>query len=237
VKNWFQAFAFKFSLYRYDAALNIAVLHHISSPARRRKLVAETMRLLRPGGIALFYAWALEQEDGGVSGHHFESQDVLVPFHKRGVAGGAGGGGGGAGAGGGGGRGRGGGKTARGGKGGGKGGGRKARGATGDNTPKEEEVAATEAEEAAAAAEVEEAAAEEEEAAATEAAGDSADAPGSDPAPGSKDPSAPRVYQRYCHVYKQGELGALFHHLRGWVKVNRTYFDCGNWCVEAERIK
>jgi alkylated DNA repair protein alkB family protein 8 len=41
------------------------------------------MRLLTVNGVALFYAWALEQRDGGVSGHHFESQDVLVPFHKK----------------------------------------------------------------------------------------------------------------------------------------------------------
>jgi alkylated DNA repair protein alkB family protein 8 len=67
----------------FDAALNIAVLHHASTSFRRRALVSETMRLLRVGGVALFYAWALEQETGGVSGHRFESQDVLVPFHKR----------------------------------------------------------------------------------------------------------------------------------------------------------
>ena len=50
------------------------------------------------------------------------------------------------------------------------------------------------------------------------------------------DPTAPRVYQRYCHVYKEGELETLFEHIKSWVKVNRVYFDCGNWCVEAERI-
>ena len=67
----------------FDAALNVAVLHHVSTASRRFALVAETMRVLRVGGVALFYAWALEQETGGVSGHRFESQDVLVPFHKR----------------------------------------------------------------------------------------------------------------------------------------------------------
>ena len=51
-----------------------------------------------------------------------------------------------------------------------------------------------------------------------------------------EDPEAPRVYQRYCHVYKEGELETLFDHLGSWVRVNRVYFDCGNWCVEAERI-
>eukprot|EP01048_Picozoa_sp_COSAG05_P035128 COSAG05_NODE_15081_length_379_cov_0.550000_1_plen_67_part_10 len=53
----------------FDAALSIAVLHHISTEARRKLLIAETMRIVKRGGEALFYAWALEQEAGGVSGH------------------------------------------------------------------------------------------------------------------------------------------------------------------------
>jgi alkylated DNA repair protein alkB family protein 8 len=67
----------------FDFALNIAVLHHISSPERRVELAKETMRIVKVGGVALFYAWALEQEQGGVSGHQFEGQDVLVPFHNK----------------------------------------------------------------------------------------------------------------------------------------------------------
>ena len=43
------------------------------------------------------------------------------------------------------------------------------------------------------------------------------------------------MYQRYCHVYREGELPALFERLKGWVRVDRTYYDCGNWCVEATR--
>ena len=39
-----------------------------------------------------------------------------------------------------------------------------------------------------------------------------------------------------CHVYKEGELEELFDHIESWVRVTRAYFDCGNWCVEAERI-
>ena len=35
------------------------------------QLMAETLRVVRVGGAALFYAWALEQEDGGVSGHRY----------------------------------------------------------------------------------------------------------------------------------------------------------------------
>jgi SAM-dependent methyltransferase len=37
----------------FDAALCIAVLHHLSSEARRARLLAELAALLRPGGRAL----------------------------------------------------------------------------------------------------------------------------------------------------------------------------------------
>eukprot|EP00966_Prymnesium_polylepis_P307214 7099047-Prymnesium_polylepis.1 len=66
----------------FDAALSIAVLHHISSVERRRLLLSETLRVLRPGGKALFYAWAKDQQ-AGRSGHVFPSPDVFVPFHQR----------------------------------------------------------------------------------------------------------------------------------------------------------
>ena len=67
----------------FDAVLSIAVLHHISSKERRLRLMAENLRVLRPGGQALFYAWAFEQELSSVSGHIFEEQDVLVPWHVK----------------------------------------------------------------------------------------------------------------------------------------------------------
>ncbi|KAJ1633950.1 S-adenosyl-L-methionine-dependent methyltransferase [Pavlovales sp. CCMP2436] len=85
----------------FDAVLCIAVLHHLSTRARREAACAECCRLLLPGGRAVFYAWAQEQEGtgaasapaasqaggeaaaaaGGYSGHRFPTQDVLVPFH------------------------------------------------------------------------------------------------------------------------------------------------------------
>ena len=136
----------------FDAALNVAVLHHVSTASRRFALVAETMRVLRVGGVALFYAWALEQETGGVSGHRFESQDVLVPFHKR---------------------------------------------AEGTKKNKESE------------------------------SGNKND----------KVSTEARVFQRYCHVYKEGELEALFDPLREWCRVDRVYYDCGKWCAEATRTR
>ncbi len=209
----------------FDAALCVAVLHHASTDARRRAIVGETMRIVRPGGVALFYAWAYEQDRGGVSGHAFESQDVLVPFHERAPGPGASGesvvsvgvsketfaaggrseeAGAGAGAG-----------AGRGGKdgtttdasrgpkktveGGGEIGGRGERG---------------------------------------EAGGGDADANGTTTREGAgKKRGGGRVFQRYCHVYREGELEALFAPLAGWVRVDRAYYDCGNWCVEATRIE
>ena len=135
----------------FDAALNVAVLHHVSTRTRREALVSETMRVLRVGGTALFYAWALEQETGGVSGHRFESQDVLVPFHKRAE---------------------------------------RAVGGSGKTKPARD---------------------------------------------GARD--AAEVFQRYCHVYREGELESLFDHLAAWCRVDRVYYDCGNWCAEATRTR
>ena len=46
----------------FDVALNIAVLHHLSTAERRLQCIRETLRILKPGGRALFYAWAKEQK-------------------------------------------------------------------------------------------------------------------------------------------------------------------------------
>lgn len=41
------------------------------------------------------------------------------------------------------------------------------------------------------------------------------------------------TYQRYYHVFKEGELGELFRlHLKG-VEVEKEYYDHENWCVLA----
>lgn len=66
----------------FDVLLCIAVLHHLSTPARRRRAMEECARVCVVGARLLFLAWAVEQDDG-VSGHAFETQDVFVPFHQR----------------------------------------------------------------------------------------------------------------------------------------------------------
>ncbi|XP_041851484.1 alkylated DNA repair protein alkB homolog 8 [Melanotaenia boesemani] len=45
-----------------DACISIAVIHHFSTQDRRLEAVKELMRLLKPGGRALIYVWAFEQE-------------------------------------------------------------------------------------------------------------------------------------------------------------------------------
>ncbi|KAF4317232.1 hypothetical protein BBO99_00005569 [Phytophthora kernoviae] len=68
----------------FDAALSIAVLHHISTEERRVALIrsessaCELARLVRVGGEVLIVAWAFEQD--GRSKRRFEQQDVMVEW-------------------------------------------------------------------------------------------------------------------------------------------------------------
>jgi tRNA (uracil-5-)-methyltransferase TRM9 len=52
----------------FDAALSIAVVHHFATAERRLHAVQEIVRILKPGGVALIYVWAVEQakDRGGV---------------------------------------------------------------------------------------------------------------------------------------------------------------------------
>jgi hypothetical protein len=65
----------------FDATLCIAVLHHIGSVDRRVALIRELLRITRPGGSILLQAWALEQEDS--SRRQFDHQDVFVPWRLQ----------------------------------------------------------------------------------------------------------------------------------------------------------
>lgn len=47
----------------FDAAISIAVLHHLSTEERRRKAVEELARVVAAGGKILITVWAVEQED------------------------------------------------------------------------------------------------------------------------------------------------------------------------------
>lgn len=46
-----------------DAAISIAVLHHLSTEERRKSAVEELVRVVKPGGFVLITVWAAEQED------------------------------------------------------------------------------------------------------------------------------------------------------------------------------
>lgn len=77
----------------FDAALNIAVVHHLSTRSRRIAAWRESLRILRPHGVLLAYVWALERPETPQPKHgnrqrkmlsrRFDSQDVFVPWHMR----------------------------------------------------------------------------------------------------------------------------------------------------------
>lgn len=46
-----------------DSAISIAVLHHLSTENRRKKAIEELVRVVKPGGFVLITVWAAEQED------------------------------------------------------------------------------------------------------------------------------------------------------------------------------
>ncbi|KAF5301448.1 hypothetical protein FQA39_LY02177 [Lamprigera yunnana] len=60
-----------------DAVLSIAVVHHLATTERRIRALRELARVLRIGGRIIISVWAMEQ-----SHRKFESQDVLVPWHR-----------------------------------------------------------------------------------------------------------------------------------------------------------
>jgi alkylated DNA repair protein alkB family protein 8 len=64
-----------------DAAICIAVMHHISTEPRRLRCIEELVRIVRPGGMINIQAWAMEQDEG--SRRKFASTDVFVPFNAQ----------------------------------------------------------------------------------------------------------------------------------------------------------
>ena len=64
-----------------DAAICIAVLHHLSTRERRKRCIEELVRIVRPGGVVNVQAWAIDQEEG--SRRKFAANDVFVPFNAQ----------------------------------------------------------------------------------------------------------------------------------------------------------
>jgi len=78
----------------FDFAISIAVIHHLSTPARRIEAIAAILETLRPstvpktsdavdhqtGGRALIYVWALEQKHSRRGWGEGDEQDIMVPW-------------------------------------------------------------------------------------------------------------------------------------------------------------
>lgn len=67
----------------FDAVIAIAVIHHIPDLPGRVDSLKEIHRLLRHGGKALIYVWALEQKKGTIGAREFDSQDIYVPWNLQ----------------------------------------------------------------------------------------------------------------------------------------------------------
>ena len=64
-----------------DAAICIAVMHHLSTEGRRIRCLSELKRIVKVGGRINVQAWALEQEND--SKRKFHGTDLLVPFNAQ----------------------------------------------------------------------------------------------------------------------------------------------------------
>ena len=62
----------------FDASICIAVMHHLGTIDRRIAVIRELMRIIKTGGSVFLQAWAMEQGDG--SKRQFNEQDVMVPW-------------------------------------------------------------------------------------------------------------------------------------------------------------
>lgn len=69
---------------RFDFAISIAVVHHLSTRGRRQEATEATLECLREGGRALFYVWALEQKSSRRGWDETHEQDVMVPWVMNG---------------------------------------------------------------------------------------------------------------------------------------------------------
>eukprot|EP00747_Dinoflagellata_sp_TGD_P083397 gnl/TRDRNA2_/TRDRNA2_162096_c0_seq1.p1 gnl/TRDRNA2_/TRDRNA2_162096_c0~~gnl/TRDRNA2_/TRDRNA2_162096_c0_seq1.p1 ORF type:complete len:304 (+),score=58.56 gnl/TRDRNA2_/TRDRNA2_162096_c0_seq1:159-1070(+) len=161
----------------FDAALSIAVLHHLSTVPRRVQALREGARLLRPGGELLVYCWSFEQDaTRSASRHRFDQQDVLVSWSYR---------------------------------------------TPGEKKVKEQNASSKKGAKAP------------KDQKAADGTGADGDAAG-EAAPTISWQDTPLVCQRYCHVYREGELAELLAQVPE-LEVVEIYFDTGNWCAIARK--
>ena len=70
----------------FDAVINIAVLHHISTRERRVAAVRELLRIVRPDGRICISVWADEQikkEKWQLCNTNNSNTDYMIPFDNR----------------------------------------------------------------------------------------------------------------------------------------------------------
>ncbi|KIW39055.1 hypothetical protein, variant [Exophiala oligosperma] len=71
---------------RFDFAISIAVIHHLSTKERRIEAISRILQTLKPpsqkadSGQALIFVWALEQKSSRRGWDKGDNQDVLVPW-------------------------------------------------------------------------------------------------------------------------------------------------------------
>ncbi|KAI5289725.1 tRNA methyltransferase, has a role in tRNA modification [Ascosphaera aggregata] len=70
-------------LHSFDFAISIAVIHHLSTPARRVAAISSILSILRDDGKALIYVWALEQKNSRRGWDTGMDQDQMVPWVKK----------------------------------------------------------------------------------------------------------------------------------------------------------
>ncbi|CAM9140509.1 unnamed protein product [Choristocarpus tenellus] len=198
----------------FDAALSIAVLHHFSTEARRVRAIRELARVLRPGGQVLIYAWAMEQDRD--SRRSFSHQDVLVPWHL---------------------------------------GDQHTSASNVKRVANKEEMSEPSQGQEKHGANVnigharseQSATVSNEEVSSTSHQEQQTKQGGTDcsfpppthgvrvEGPGSNGKGGSVVYQRYCHVYREGELEKLVQKNCTDLHVLKSYYDRSNWCVLAEK--
>lgn len=80
--------ALPYPLGRFDFAISIAVIHHLSTPDRRRESIEKILACLRPQSgddqaKAMIFVWALEQASSRRGWDEASAQDTLVPWVMR----------------------------------------------------------------------------------------------------------------------------------------------------------
>ena len=65
----------------FDYTICIAVIHHLSTPEKRKKAISELQRVTKKHGTILILVWALEQEDD--SRRKFHKQENFVDWKDK----------------------------------------------------------------------------------------------------------------------------------------------------------